>query len=350
MNSGLPKLPLLYDALMSHLENGRQSGDGSQLQFRCPFCGGSKDDPSSFSIRANPDKEGEPVVFICFRATCGRKGMLTTEILDEIGIQDKAVHRELYEWNLKVNPNSEKRFISRSRRDYVLCNIPSGNGRAKLAYVNNRLGLDLRIEQLKDLKIQLSLKDMLRANDIQRIAVSKGKLNRLDIDCVGFVSMFEDYLICRDITPDQDTGYRYYIYQIAGKPDKDNLKIYCMPRDINLLDPQSAIINVAEGPFSILGAYFNTPIGKEKPNNVWLANCGSQYENTILRVCKQYGLLRIHLNIWSDSEIPFSAYKKLYSSLRNRLDIRKMTVYYNQKKEDFGYSRHDIQISKATII
>ena len=115
------------------------------------------------------------------------------------------------------------------------------------------------------------------------------------------------------------------------------------------MDPHSAIINVAEGPFSILGAYLNTDLGRERPNNVWLANCGSEYTNTILRVCKQFGLLKVRINIWSDSEIKLNKYQKLYRDLKNRMNIRRMIIYYNRAAEDFGHAARNIEVQTATV-
>lgn len=342
------RLPLLYEAFEQNFENVRLMPDEINLCCKCPYCGGSEEDRASFSIKINPE-EGEPILFICYRASCGRKGALKSDMLEEIGIMDPNVYAEVAAHNRTVSPNFDQPFHSRIARDYTLVNLPRGNNIRKLTYINQRLGVKLSIGDLKDLKIQLSLLDLLRINDIKKLAASEGRVKELDMHCVGFISIFRDYMICRDITPDLVTGKRYYNYQIAGKKEEGDLKIYSIPRDIDLMDPHSAIINVAEGPFSILGAYLNTDLGRERPNNVWLANCGSEYTNTILRVCKQFGLLKVRINIWSDSEIKLSKYQKLYRDLKNRMDIRRMIVYYNRAAEDFGHAARDIELQTATV-
>lgn len=342
-------LPLLHDALTEVLENSRPNSDGTGLLGRCPFCGGSDEDKYSFSIKTDPDP-GEPVMYICFRASCGRHGALKTQDLDELGIKDPAVESELYRWNQQVKPGFDKGFKSRQPKDYVIINLPVGNSKAKLAYINGRLGTQLKIEDLKDYKIQLSLLDMLRINDIQKLATSDYYAKTLDMHSIGFMSMYNDYLICRDISATKETGKRYFNYRISGRPEKDSLKVYSIPRIVNILDPQACEINVAEGPFSILGAYLNTDLGREKPNSIWLANCGSEYTNTIMRVCKQYGFLRVRINIWSDSEIGIGKYRKLHHEIMNRLDIRSMVVYYNALDDDFGHPASKIQVEKSTII
>ena len=297
------RLPLLYEAFEQNFENVRLMPDEVNLVCRCPYCSGSDEDRASFSIKINPE-EGEPILFICYRASCGRKGALKSDMLEEIGIMDPNVYAEVAAHNRTVSPNFDRPFHSRMARDYTLVNLPRGNNIRKLTYINQRL---------------------------------------------GFISIFRDYMICRDITPDLVTGKRYYNYQIAGKKEEGDLKIYSIPRDIDLMDPHSAIINVAEGPFSILGAYLNTDLGRERPNNVWLANCGSEYTNTILRVCKQFGLLKVRINIWSDSEIKLNKYQKLYRDLKNRMNIRRMIIYYNRAAEDFGHAARNIEVQTATV-
>lgn len=348
------QLPLLYQALMDTMDNARLSSDELNMSMLCPFCygGSSGEDRNTFSIKINPEP-GEPIFFQCYRASCGKKGALRADMLEEFGISDPAVYAEVAAHNRTISPTFDKPMKYGVKKDIQLVNLPVGNATIKLAYINSRLGTHMGIRDLANYKIQLSLLDLLRLNDVKKLAVGQNKAKALDVYCIGFISMFSDYMICRDVTPDQKTGNRYYTYQISGRPapgaPKDAIKVYSIPRTIDIMDPRSAIINVAEGPFSILGAYLNTDIGRERPNSIWLANCGAQYENTILRTCKQFGLLKVRINIWSDSEIPLKSYTRLYNDLRKRLDIRRMTVFYNDKEDDFGHSRQDIEIREATI-
>lgn len=341
------KLPLLSRALQA-MDGYKESGDGSNCTIRCPFCGGSANDISSLSIKIDV-KPGEPLWYQCFRASCGKKGAITSTTLQEMGITNMDILMEIARHNKAIGDNFDKPFYVRDAKNIVTVNLPIEDNREKLQYINKRLGTNLGIQDLSTYKIQLSLIEMLRLNNIRRLSVKQNAALAIDENCIGFISMYNDYMICRDISPDQKTGMRYYTYRISGKPDPEDLKIYSIPREIDIMSPKSAVINVAEGAFSILGAYLNTDLGCEKPNSVWVANCGSQYENTILRVCKQYGLLKVRINIWSDSEIKIGNYRKLYSKLKDRLDIRRFTVYYNDAADDFGHKRSDIKIREVTL-
>lgn len=342
------KLPLLYEALceLPH----KLSSDGRQISLSCIFCGDSSHDRDAkhLSIKIEPD-DGEPVLYRCWLAKCGKSGILNTYVLQQLGITDLEVISELSAYNRSINKNYDKLFVVRKPKKYEPVNLASQYNEEKLAYINRRLGTNLTFGDMRTYKIQLSLYDMLNINSIKRLAFSRDRCDTLDAYTIGFISMYSDYLICRDITKDLKTGMRYTNYRISGKINPDDMKLYSIPREIDLLDPHSAIINIAEGPFSILGAYLNTDIGTERPNSVWIANCGSDYRNNILHVCKQYGLLKVRINIWSDSEVKLDKYQKLYQSLKDMLDIQAFRVLYNRKADDFGHARKDIRIETATI-
>ena len=140
------------------------------------------------------------------------------------------------------------------------------------------------------------------------------------------------------------------MYRSSGIPDPSDTKVYCIPTEIDLIDPEPAIINVAEGTFSILGAYLHTEIGRDRRNCLFLANCGGGYQSTIKHICKQYGFLSVEINIFSDSEVGLKTYEKLYRTLKNDIDIHHLHVYYNDKAEDFGVPIDQIHVKKCTIV
>ena len=330
-----------------------ESGDGTQATCECWYCGGYKDGGGSMSIKINPD-EGSPIVFCCFRAACGNKGYLKVKDLELAGCTDSDTLLELDQYNKTINLKSEKRFIARSKRDYEMVNLDTAINRTKLKYINKRLGLQLEPHELREYKIQLSLFDFLKINNISRLAFNPNYCDILNSYTIGFVSIYSDYLILRDVSKAQKTGKRYIQYRASGKPDPNDTKMYKIPGDINLLNPKPAIINVAEGAFSILGAYFHCGgIDKKddtKRNRLWLANCGSEYKHTIQHVVKQFGLLDVELHIWSDSEIKISKYEKLIRDLDGRMNLMKVYVHYNTIAEDFGHPRNEIKVETVTLI
>lgn len=333
---------------LSSLPHANINGDKTNIMVRCCFCGDSikHDDTAHLSIKIDV-KETEPMVYKCFK--CQAAGIIRTATLQQLGCMDMNTIMDLAKHNANISKTLDE-FVPKMNKNYRLVNIDNRDNRTKLDYINKRLGQRLNTSDLKDLKIQLSLYDFLRLNDIRRLAFKESYCNVLDKCCIGFMSMYSDYLICRDISDGQYTGKRYTNYRTSGKPSVEDTKIYCIPGELDLLDPRSAVINVAEGAFSILGVYLNTDLGRDRRNNLFLANCGTGYNNTIEHVCRQYGLLKVRINIWSDSEISIKTYEKLYNGLKKKIDIRSFKVYYNSAAEDFGHAAKDIKINVSTII
>lgn len=342
-------LDLVRDFLRT-MPNYSESGDGTQILCDCFECGGYGDSRSGgcMSIKAIPDAN-EPMFYKCFRASCGVSGFLTPKILEQMGCNDVDTLMDLAEYNKSVHIQSDRKFNVKKKRNYQLVNLDTKDNRAKLKYINQRLGTDFAPSDLRDLKIQLSLYDFLNINSIRKLAYSKGYCDILDEYTVGFVSMYSDYLICRDISKDMKTGKRYTQYRASGTPQKTDMKLYCIPGEIDILDPNPADINIAEGAFSILGAYLHTNLGRDHRNNIWLANCGSEYKNTLTHVVKQFGLLDVCLHIWSDSEIKISKYEKLIKDVETHMNLVSVAVHYNIKAEDFGHPANEIKVDTVEL-
>lgn len=336
-------------AYLKSLPHAKISADGTQLSCRCPFCGDSRKDDShtNFFIKIGVD-DREPALYKCFRASCGESGILKTETLQRLGCMDMETILELANHNAKISKTIDK-FSPKKKRKLITLNINNEENRKKAAYVNARLGTNMSVPDMKDLKIQLSLYDYLTINHIKKLAFSENKCDLLNRYTIGFISMYEDYIICRDITKKLVTGSRYTMYRAMGVPDPSDTKIYCIPTEIDLTTPEPAVLNIAEGTFSILGAYLHTEIGRDRRNCLFLANCGGGYLSTIKHVCKQYGFLDVEINIFSDSEVGMDVYNKLAKQLKGQINIEAFTVYYNAAAEDFGVPIDRIKIRAATI-
>lgn len=343
------KLERVY-AFLKHCPRAVENGDLTQITVQCPFCGDSqKSNHGHFSIRTEIEP-GEPMLYMCYRADCGVKGVLTSKTLEQLGCHNMDTLNELIDYNKTINVKSEKGFTGKVNRNYQLVNVIRSDDRAKLAYLNQRLGVTFTSDLLRKFKIQLSLYDFLNINYIQKLAYKKNFCDLLDEWCVDFISMYGDYMICRDISKDNVIGRRYFMYRTSGKPNKDDMKIYAIPTELDIMNPDPADIHIAEGTFSIIGAYLAWNHKKDHRNSIWLANCGSEYKKTIMHVVKQYGFTDACIHIWSDSEIKMSKYEKLLDEIHDRLNIIKFHVHYNQRAEDFGHAACDIKDTVVKLI
>lgn len=342
------KLPSVYRFLQT-LPRYRESGDGVWIQVQCPFCGDSqKSNNGHFSIKVDVDRN-EPMCYKCFRADCGEKGLFTTDTLKALGCSDINVLSELANHNKNCGGKVGSDIIIRDAKPLVIANVNRTSRLNKLQYINDRLGTKFSMADMEQFKIQLNLYDFLEVNSISKLAFPRQICDLIDQYCIGFISIYGDYIIFRDITKGMVTGKRYQIYRTIGRPQEGDLKLYSIPSEIDLLDPQPAILNIAEGPFSILGAYLYGKIGKDARNSIWLANCGSDYEKSIKYITKRYGLLTVRINIWSDSEIPIKRYEALKHKLDNHMKIKAFHVYYNTKSDDFGHPVDEIHPKRIVL-
>lgn len=342
----LPKVK----AFLESCQRAKLNGDETQITIACPYCGDSnkQNDHGHFSIKLDVEKN-EPLLYQCFRADCGKRGILTTETLQLLGCSDMETLLELAGHNADINDRIEKGFNTKQSRNYEMVNLSISDNKEKLKYINQRLGTDFDYGDLRKFKIQLGLYEFLRVNNIGKLAFGKQFCDLVDEYCVGFMSMYRDYLICRDISNSQKTGRRYTMYRISGKPNPLDMKLYSIPGTVDLLDPDPAIINIAEGTFTIIGAYLYGGYGHDANNNLWLANCGTGYQETLTHVVKQYGLTDIRLNIWSDSEIKLKKYELLLKSVQNRMNLKEVNVFYNEKAEDFGQPKKFIKVNRVRL-
>lgn len=345
------RIPSVENFLLSQ-PRARYESNQTYISCQCPFCGDShKSDHGHFYVKVEL-AENEPMWYHCFRAECDAKGKLTKTELEMMGCEDVQIIMDLTSYNQSITSGEKsyyKPFITRTKRDYELVNLDNSINQVKLKYVNHRLGTNFTTSDLRDYKIQLSLYDFLQINGIRRLSFNRQFCDLLNQYTIGFVSIYSDYIILRDISKKEYIGKRYTNYRTSGVATPSDTKIYCIPSEIDLLDPHPACINIGEGAFSILGAYLHTDLGREHRNSLWLANCGSEFKRTLMTVVKQYGLLDVSLHIWSDSEIKIEKYEKLIKEVSDRMNLVSVQVHYNDAAEDFGHAKKDIKVRTVEL-
>lgn len=312
----------------------------TNILMRCPVCG----DPTSktsrnFSVKINVE-ENEPMVYQCFRASCQASGYLDIDFIQRyLHCNDMKVILELSKHNSKLIKKRNK-LSKLVAKDLNLVNLKNEQNEQKLKYINKRLGLDLSIKDLKKLKIQLDLKEFIKMNNI-KAKRKESEVDFLSKNTIGFVSSFNDYIICRYVVKSE---IRYINFKLHPDiPDDEKTKIYTIPVEIDLLSAEASTLHIAEGPISILGGYFHAPY-KYPGNNIYSANCGGGYYKTIATLCKQYGLTKIRIVIYSDSEIKLDFYKQLYNRIKDDADVAEFIILYNTKSDDFGHPSDNISV------
>lgn len=339
---------IILDILLSQ-PHAKYNLDKTEIYLRCPFCGDSRSNrnETNFAVRI-PDELNCKWPYICYRASCGAKGIITPDFLRMIGQDNFDANVYLNTVNRSIL--NSKKFKSKNKRNIV--NFPVQEDRlslAKLKYLNTRLGTNLNLRDLFKLKIHTDLKKLLFYNEVD-IPLSKLK-HYTDLANYGiaFISAYNDYLIVRNVT-DSKKIKRYTNVDIFGNDvDGDKYKFYVVPTTIDIVSPEPTVINIAEGTFDVLSIYLNFDIDSKYDNHIYASISGSAYESTITHLIRQYGLVDIILNVFSDDNIKLDTYRNLCKRVSKYTNSLNMTVYYNSIGKDFGVPRSKIKLQRNII-
>lgn len=341
----------LKNFLITNMQLGHMIPSGKEFTCRCPFCGDSRSDQFTTSFYINMDPSSEQfLLYHCFRANCGANGIVNDEFFDIIGYNDRKTIKDINEYLNTKSVNVGGKYRSRtSKQLYNAINTQSKVSEKKLHYINKRLGLNLGYQDLYDLKINLSMAELLKMNEITVLPDREFWYSKLNDYGIAFISAYNDYLIIRDVSKSNLLGKRYTNVNIFDKYDNVT-KAYCIPAEIDLISPEPTVINISEGAFDIISIKYNLNIDRKYPNQIFLAACGSNLISTIKSYIEQYGLINCRINIFSDSDVKKEKYNPLYK-LKPYLQKFDVTVYYNDMKgeKDFGVPKERIKIIKSKL-
>lgn len=341
-------LVYLRDALLS-LPRAKRSISGSEISFRCPFCGDSKSDPYATSFSVNVDPESEKFgQYQCFRANCQTHGIINSEFMYMIGFNNYEAEKDISKFiggkSIKVDG------VYKTRHKNELCNVINTYdevSEVKRKYINKRLGLNLSYEDLYRFKINLDLLDLLKINDIDIPNKSMQYYRNLSDYGISFISAYNDYAIIRDISKSGKLKKRYTNISIFGS-DKSISKAYCIPTEFDLMCPEPTVINISEGAFDILGVYHHIKIDKKYNNKLYLAACGSGIVNTLFSYIQEYGIINCKINIFADSDVSIDKFNKV-KKLEPYLMKYDVNVFYNTMSKDFGVPKNQIKYIKSKL-
>lgn len=304
-----------FEALKVYMvENygAKLAAGGKEIIKRCHFCGDSRDVTSKHLYIGMRDGL---IVYNCFK--CPAQGIVDGKFFRDLGCYDI----DLINICNQNNKNNTA-YTENVRKTHFLKNvIPRFTYREapesikKLEYINNRLGVNLTINDLARFKIVLNLYDYINANTIGNLTRYKDICDQLDQVFIGFLSADSSYINFRRIVPEgivhKNIDTRYVNYNIYGLLDNAS-KYYIIPSIINPSQPLN--IYIAEGVFDILGVYLNTD--NDKSNSIFASIGGKSYMNIITNLILKYGFMKFTLHIYIDNDIDDYEIHKIANLLR----------------------------------
>nr|DAI27048.1 MAG TPA: hypothetical protein [Caudoviricetes sp.] len=315
---------------------------GKWVMFRCPYCFDSKKhkDTTHFNVSI-PQSINDRVVMRCFQPECP---INSTKIVKEDDLKLWGIYDiDIINFVKKLNSRNKKYTDDSFMKYKKLVNIPRRNNKLsleKLEYINNRLGTNIKIEEVYKYKIILSFEEFLMQNNIKldtNIMTDK-MAYYLENNAIGFLSKDSTHIVFRDIH-----NKKYISYNISGTDE--GMKFYSIPSKIDIIHKSK--VYLAEGTFDILSAYMN--LDTDKSNSIFVAVCGASYEYTIKQLIKN-GFINTEFHIFSDKDVSYDYYTRMVEGIGKYKFEYPITIYYNELDKDIGVPRDKIKLIENKIM
>lgn len=281
----------VFEDLKEYLHDDRRGkirSGGRQVVIRCPWCGDSRDFTDAHLYIGPSRKYSKALSYYCF--LCGRGGALDQEFFRMIDCYDINLIGRVLDYNAEQFKNSKydrQGFVTERVTKPRITNKQEDLGMSeydKLAYVNNRLGVNLTLEDLSRLKIVTNLRQYIKDNHVRGISRKKEILDELSHKFVGFLSVDNTYMVMRAVadpaTLHPEIGMRYVNYQLTF----DRFWCYTYYTIPVMIDITKEVhLHIAEGCFDILGVYFHCDRSNRTGNEIFTACSGRTFYLDVLK-------------------------------------------------------------------
>lgn len=289
------------DFLLARIPTASLASGGRMINCKCLYCPDSKDPRTKHFYISIPQSEDEPSLYYCHK--CHSSGVVSYKKLIEWDIYDENIATQLINLNNKVSRTANNKYLSNIH--YNIKNTittESDVSYYKLNYINERIGTNYSFKDLRDLKIILNLKDLLKENNIYDLSRNQNIVDQLDINFLGFLSIDNAFLnmrrICNEGLVYKSIDKRYINYKIFNKYDTSE-RFYTIPTRVNLSSPNRIKIHIAEGPFDILSIYENL---RHREEGIYTSIGGSNYKGMVVYFLETYKLPFTEFHYYPDND------------------------------------------------
>lgn len=342
------KMTNFINALTKHLPNAKLASGNRELTCRCVHCGDSTKDKNKRSMYISmPTDEYDVILYNCYRASCDAKGLVTEQTLLDWGIYDKDALLEISRYNDIALKNVKNKMYKKSNTKFLNLNTNYISNRSsndiKIKYINDRLGTNFDINDIKKFKIILNLYDILNANNIGKLTRHKKVTDLLDRDYVGFMGMDNGLINFRNIYNNKNMRYVNYNLIENSTPNR----FYIMPTNVDI--GETVNVFLAEGVFDILSVYENLN-KKEVPNSMFVGAFGSSYYTTMRWLILDSGMRHIVFHVYLDSDVS----NNIVMKLKELAEVSENALYIHtniyEGEKDFGVPKDRIRDNCKQIV
>jgi len=327
--------------LLNTIPGAKLVSGGKEILVRCPRCGDSRNRNSAHFYISLGDANHPPM---CHCKKCNVGGVFNAEKLKWFDIYDAEIGKELTNtissYKTIYNTNSIKRYNT-------VLNIVNGSytwdylTEQKLNYINSRLGLNLSPEEVLQKKIVFNLFDLLNYNRITSATRAENILQELNDKFIGFLSYDNKSINMRNVISPTFTDKRYINYNIYN--NSESKRYYIIPTNVRL--DQKVIINLSEGPFDILGVYYNLP---RYENAIYASVGGKGYVNALKFFLQEMAIIYAEIHIYLDNDVEDKVLYQIRKYVPNNIMIWFHRNIFGGEK-DFGVPKERIIERKESM-
>ena len=346
------------DELFKTADYIRQVND-VEYRTRCPFCGDSEKNLNTghLYLRVSLD-DNYPIVYNCFK--CPAAGILKKEDIKELGINDPELLNDLSKVSNRFAPVAGLKYHDGESFITFQYELPDNiRHRNKIHYIEDRIGLLIDDDRMKEMKIITSLKEFLIKNKIANLTCEPYIAQKLEDKYIGFLSYGNSHILFRDVTNTESISW--IKYPISNQSNR-NYVAYSLPSILDLFTDDTIIVNMCEGVVDILSIAYN--LGYDIPNCINLCACGKMYKRLINHIISR-GIVggNVILNIFSDNDLIYN--RKSKDKYNNNYDttidyyrkslhdytylFKEVNVYYNRAYKDYGTQKRNIELKKYRL-
>lgn len=344
----LPEAFILLKDYLRENFNAVPAAGGREITKKCHLCGDSHNS-SSRHMYIGVNKNSGLISYNCFK--CNSAGIVTPQFLRDMGCYDYGIIKAIGDYNESRLRDPSNQWVRSVESAHIYTPImvyrnDDTTNLYKLGYINSRIGTNLSIRDLPNLKIALNLYDYLNANNVDRLTRHPDIVSQLDRYFVGFVSSDGSYVNLRRIVQEgvvaENADRRYIQYNVFGKVD-NSTRFFVLPEIVNTCNQNGIDIYITEGPFDALSVKLNilqnrTDIGQ----TIVSAVCGSSYINLVKYFLQMYGFINVRFHVCPDADVENY---KIYR-IKDFLVPLGIPVYMHRNiypgEKDFGVPRNRI--------
>lgn len=337
----------LKQQLFQLFPDAKLNGAGTWVRINCPLCIREGKGDNDYHMYISLGYNGQPPVVHCFRNN-DHRFILNAENLAKLTDRTDLIDENLFG---TIKDSNKRQFKQNryklSKDDKYNINNPNLNTNdyieVKRFYINNRLGLDLSVEEMIQNKIIFSLSTLLQYNHIKTLTRSPKTIELMDRYFVGFMTNTNGFIILRNMVFGKKElpefiNERYTFYSVVEHAKSG---YYTIP---TVCDIHKHIdVHIAEGTFDILSIFYNLR-NANRVNNVYVSIGGNAYVNII----KNYflctlGLIDADFHIYIDNDIKNEVLEDIRYYIGG-LGMYKIFIHVNTYKgeKDFGVRKEKI--------